>query len=477
MRHLTRACAIFLTLTALAPAEEAREAAARQAELQRAFESFRQKLTVLAGRLEASDDPRERERAKPLRAALREAASRGTGGRFDTLILALSRKGAGKDLDALSAALRENAALREDLRKMLALLGEDTLAEALRKRADSLKEMLALLKELRGAQARLQTRTERGKDDPKALQREQEKLKERTEKALDGLDAPPKAKDAVGRAAGKQGKATGKLGEGKPGEAAEDQAGAIDDLDEAIREVEREQEEATCNCRRKAAEALLARAQKMLAMQIAIRDGIDKLYLDIREGQDEKPTLAHAGRANKLADTQSEALKECEAALKLLREEGLGVAFIEAFEEVEKDMASIRARLDVTDVGKVTQRIADDVVETLQEMVAALKKAAAEPPPPSGMPPGHPGPSPERVPLVELLQQLKMLQAMQRRVNGRTELYASRYTGEQAPKPESALDARERRRLEQVRKELGDLSARQSSLEKVTRGLISQSRE
>jgi hypothetical protein len=110
-------------------------------------------------------------------------------------------------------------------------------------------------------------------------------------------------------------------------------------------------------------------------------------------------------------------------------------------------------------------------------MVAALKKAAAEPPPPSGMPPGHPGPSPERVPLVELLQQLKMLQAMQRRVNGRTELYASRYTGEQAPKPESALDARERRRLEQVRKELGDLSARQSSLEKVTRGLISQSRE
>ena len=62
---------------------------------------------------------------------------------------------------------------------------------------------------------------------------------------------------------------------------------------------------------------------------------------------------------------------------------------------------------------------------------------------------------------------------MQRRVNARTELYSKHYTGEQAPTVE-AVDAKEKARIDKVRKELGDLSKRQERIGQVTREIGKQ---
>ena len=60
--------------------------------------------------------------------------------------------------------------------------------------------------------------------------------------------------------------------------------------------------------------------------------------------------------------------------------------------QVSKDMEVVATRLKRTNVDKVTQTIENDIIETLKEMIEALKKAqkdAKSPPKPS-----KPGPPP-----------------------------------------------------------------------------------
>jgi hypothetical protein len=472
---------LVLAVATLAQAEAPRRAAANSAaqhsRLKEAFESFRIRLAILAARLEASDKPVDKERANRIKKVLNEVKERGTDSTLELLIRGLAGKNADKDLDMVARAVKENKKLSEDLAQLIKLLTEEEGA-ALKKRMEELKEILAKLKALRAAEARLQAKTDLGKADPKELAKEQDELAKETKDALNGKNPSDKVKDLVGKAADKEGKAGKLLNGGKPGEASDAQGGAIRDLDDAIRDVEREFDDVNRTNRGKKLRDLLSRVKEMLRMQTAIRDGIDKLYVDIRLTKDEEPTLAHHGRASKLAKDQTLSLRAADITLTLLREDATGLAFIEGMEQVKQDMNSVASRLDVTDVGKVTQKIADDIVESLKDMVKSLEKEIEDNDKPP-KPPGPPGPSgdPGRKPLVNLLQQLKMVSAMQKRVNGRTALYGRRYEGEQAPMPTTVKDAKERRRLEIVQKELAQLAGRQASIRKVTRGLVIQAQE
>src|SRR5688572_18989217 len=60
------------------------DTATRQSQLKRAFESFRQRLAVMAGRLENGTD-KDKEKAKSLRNALKSASEMGTEAKFDSL--------------------------------------------------------------------------------------------------------------------------------------------------------------------------------------------------------------------------------------------------------------------------------------------------------------------------------------------------------------------------------------------------------
>src|SRR5262249_54935040 len=155
------------------------------------------------------------------------------------------------------------------------------------------------------AEARLQAKTDSGKADLKELAKEQEELEKKTRDALKGKNASAKVKGLVGKAADREGKAGKLLGGNKPGEARDAEGEAIKDVDDAIRDVEGDLDDANRGNRGKKLRDLLSRVKEMLRMQVAIRDGIDKLYLDIRLTKDEEPALKHRARAYKLAKDQT----------------------------------------------------------------------------------------------------------------------------------------------------------------------------
>jgi hypothetical protein len=88
-------------------------------------------------------------------------------------------------------------------------------------------------------------------------------------------------------------------------------------------------------------------------------------------------------------------------------------------------------------------------------MIEALKKAQADLKGQSQ--PGQSGP-PQNQKLIDLLAELKMIRAMQVRVNSRTKVYAQKYTGEQASEPD-------------IQKELGELAQRQLKIFDVTNNI------
>lgn len=450
------------------------DSAVRQEQVKRAFEAFAQKLAIIATRLSASADGKDRDRAKSLRKAVTLIREAEVHRKFDALVRALSAKDADRDLDLLARAVRDNKELRDDLRKLIALLTEDGRDATLKQRELELKELLAKLQAMKTKQERLRAKTERNRDDQDALAKAQDDLAKDTKDLLRPSENKP-ARELVRKpltsAANKQGKASGQVRMGKPADASESQGGAVRDIDDAITIVQNEINENNREQRERKLRDLLARCKTMLAHQKQVQAGIVGLDEAVRKTADGRPTVAHAAGANRLADVQLESLREAEGAMKLIREDGTAVAFAEALESVMTDMESLKRRLDETDVADVTQRIAADVVESLLDMIRALEKAIQENEP-GTPPPGGPGGLPGQQPLVNRLQQLKMILAMQRRVNGRTELYGQRYRGEQAAT--AGLTDKDRRGVEAVLKELADLAKRQGRIGQATRELSKQ---
>src|SRR5262249_45439658 len=159
------------------------------------------------------------------------------------------------------------------------------------------------------------------------------------------------------------------------------------------------------------------------AMQIEVRDGTVKVYKDVEEHEGKKADRADQQSANKLSDKEEEIIREANNAIRILSAEGSAVAFPVVFEDVRSDMINVSRRLRATDVRLFTQRIENDIIATLKEMIEALKKARQDNQDRKPPPPGQPGGQGNQK-LIELLQELKMIRSLQIRVNKRTEDYA-----------------------------------------------------
>jgi hypothetical protein len=191
--------------------------------------------------------------------------------------------------------------------------------------------------------------------------------------------------------------------------------------------------------------ALQARCEKMLMMQIQVLAGteeLDKLILTKRP--DKLPTRQDKNESNGLADKEKDIVQEANKCIDILKSEGTAVAFPEVFQQIRDDMLHVQKRLELTDVGGLTQDIEKDIVATLKEMIDALKKARED----NQSDPGKPGkggapPKAGDQKLLELLQELKMVRSLQKRVNDRTTDYAKRFPGqEQARDPQIVRELR-----------------------------------
>ncbi|REJ66704.1 MAG: hypothetical protein DWQ31_13855 [Planctomycetota bacterium] len=232
---------------------------------------------------------------------------------------------------------------------------------------------------------------------------------------------PFPARERIEAAAERMREAQEKLEEAQRADAKDLQDEAIAQLEQAKRELE----EILRQMREEEREQILAmlegRFRKMREMQQAVYDATVNLDKEPEEKRDRAFTI----EAERLSRKENKIITEVDKAMVLLREDGTSVALPEAVIQLREDMQMVSERLADAKVGKLTQDVESDILEALDEIIAALEKARKDlkegtpPPPPPGFPAGDPGDPP----LVDILAELKMIRALQMRVNRRTEQY------------------------------------------------------
>jgi len=168
---------------------------------------------------------------------------------------------------------------------------------------------------------------------------------------------------------------------------------------------------------------LESRFTKMYEMQFKVYEDTLRLNQTPADARLEQRFLVATGR---LSFAEKKIVIEADKALHLLREEGSSVAFPEAVEQMREDMVMVANRLQETHVdSKITIPLEEDILASLKEIIEALKKAQqeAEEKESEPSPPPPPGP-PQDQPLVDKIAELKMVKALQLRVNTRTKRYS-----------------------------------------------------
>lgn len=260
-------------------------------------------------------------------------------------------------------------------------------------------------------------------------------------------------------------KAIARIQENKPDEVAGPQIDAIDGLValrnrlQALLKQKREEEDLRLLAK------LQARCEKMLEMQIKVRQGTGDLDQAIKARAAKEPERIDIQKAQQLGDLEGAIVEVAVKAKELLQDEGTAVVFPVIFDQLSIDMKTVERRLaSKTDTGTITQQIEDDIITTLKEMIAALKKAHKDrqsPPTPSTPGPQTPPRKPTPPPLVDELAELKMIKSLQLRVNARTRAYGMEYTGEQADAPT-------------IKKELQNLADRQIKIYQATHDIAAK---
>ena len=226
--------------------------------------------------------------------------------------------------------------------------------------------------------------------------------------------------------------------------AAKVQGDAIKKMEEAKKKLEKLLQQMREEEIERVLAALQARCEKMLIMQLEVEAGTKDLHATIQKNVDKKPTQPNKLESLKLSDKEKAIVQEADKCIDILESEGTAVAFPEVFQQLRQDMRHVQKRLEVSDAGEVTQGIEADIITTLKEMIDALKKARDENQDPSAPKPGKAGKSgkPGDQKLLELLQELKMVRALQKRINDRTLDRAKQFPGEQANDPQVVRELR-----------------------------------
>lgn len=247
-----------------------------------------------------------------------------------------------------------------------------------------------------------------------------------------------------------------KLKEAKRKDAVKEQEAAVEELQQAKAELERILRQMREEEVERSLAQLETRFRKILTMQVEVYDNTVRLDKVAANEQ----TREHQIEAGRLARREQEIIAETDRAQNLLREEGSAVAFPEAVSQMREDMLQVEARLSATNLGSLTQGIEKDVIKALEEMVAALQKAQKELKEQKSKGGGGGG-MPEDSPLVDKLAELKMIRALQVRVNQRTLRYSQllRANNEQADQPDLILA-------------LQKLSERQQRIHQTTRDIV-----
>ncbi|MDG2380300.1 MAG: hypothetical protein P8N76_01370, partial [Pirellulaceae bacterium] len=227
------------------------------------------------------------------------------------------------------------------------------------------------------------------------------------------------------------------------------------ELEEILRQLREEEIERTLAM-------LESRFRKMLEMQLKVYDDSRRLS-QIPLAKRDNQTAIQSGR---LGARELRIVTEADKALLLLREEGSSVAFPEAVEQMHADMQQIAERLSQVKLDRITLGLEEDVIAGLEEMIEALQKAQqdAEQRRQQQQQQQQQNGSPEDQALVDAIAELKMIRALQVRVNKRTQRYA-RLLDEPDNPVGQAIDT-------ELVESLNQLSNREERIRQITRDIV-----
>lgn len=476
----------------------------KQEQAYREYEEFKNALLDLAQRLKKSSKAEDKERAAILLAAIKKAEDAAIESKFDTLIKTLKTSTSpslqdlresmkqnqtlAEDIRSILAILLTDSRdlqLKEEIRrvseliKMLdKLIGQEKnlRAQAEMGRVDpaDLAKKQAKLTEDAKAIAKAMTKKGEGEDSKGKGKGQAEGEGEGKGKGKGEGEGKGKGKgqgEGEGKGKGQGQGQQGQQGQPKPNDQQSDSLPGREQVQDAIKNLKRAEEElkkkrndnaskemdeaiAKLEKARKRLEDLLKqlreeekerllaalqnRCENMLAMQEAVYEDTVRLDRAIGRNPDKKPTRNDEQKSDGLAKREDLIVIEANKAIRLLEEEGSAIAFAEVFRQVRDDMMNVARRLRKTDTGALTQQIEKDIIASLKDMIEALKKAQQKlQDQKNGQPPPN---TPGDKNLIDLLAELKMIRAMQIRVNGRTKAYADQYPGkEQTPEIQTDL--------------------------------------
>jgi hypothetical protein len=229
------------------------------------------------------------------------------------------------------------------------------------------------------------------------------------EPARPGAEPMEKAVESMRQAAEKLGEAQPRDALVPEQQAVEHLGTALEELEDALRQVRKEEVEETLA-------ALEARLAAMVAAEKQVRDSLTPLADPLPTPTSRTDQL----RLDEAIAKQELALGECDAAVRVLADEGSTVLVPELLRQIAADMRIIRASLGRNEAGSATRGLVGDVIAALEEMRAAVEKRRSEASPPPAEP-GQPAPQPgpETQPLLPKSAELKMMRSAQVRILGR----------------------------------------------------------
>ena len=271
------------------------------------------------------------------------------------------------------------------------------------------------------------------KTEPQQSAKEQGELAEKTQGLTDrmrkdaaegGSQGSPKSSGKPGdssspglqnldQAKNEMGDATKSLKKDRPADATPQQDRAIEELEQAQRELEKVLSQLRKEERAERLRDLEARFREMLANQRTINEATSVLHGFGHENFQR----AHRLQLAKLAADERSLSKDANACLHVLEEDATTVVFPRVVEQLVEDMDTVGKRLAELKVASLTQRIENEIVETLEQLIGAVQQMQQENEQGGGM--SKPGNSKDQ-PLLPTSAELKLLRASQYRINTRT---------------------------------------------------------
>lgn len=260
--------------------------------------------------------------------------------------------------------------------------------------------------------------------------------------------------DAASSSGGKQGQPGGKSGTKAPGlqnvdKAQQEMEGASESLDDSkpqdatpqqdraiaqLEEAQRELEEALQQLRKEEREETLrdleARFREMLSKQRPINEATVALDQVGRENFKRAEQLQLAD----LATNERALAEQASTCLHILDEEGTTIAFPRVVAQLAQDMSTAADRLAAAEVGPVTQAVEQEIIDTLEQLLEAVKKMQQENEQQQQAGKSDGGGEP---PLLPASAELKLLKASQQRINTRTAAITESATAGREP-PDAA---------------------------------------